>query len=155
MKLLFFGSLLVVVGVIALAAVEWRAMSAALDDQAPGRQPEIRLVVGAGGPRPGAEPPAVVWQTSTAPHDCSEVLDRRRRNEARRVADLLDSVAEAPERRVEHDPCADFQGGKVDDGTRVELLDDCGGMARVRILSGPLRGREGCIEAARLGAARP
>ena len=97
-----------------------------------------------------SQPNAIIWQTSTAPWDCAEVIDRRNRDEGQQIADLMSSGANSPLNRKDQNACAPFQLGEVAAGTKVEVLGECGHMARVRILSGSLQGREGCIDTGRL-----
>ena len=52
--------------------------------------------------------------------------------------------------REDENACAPFQLGEVAEGTKVEVLGECGQMAKVRILSGNLQGRAGCIQTGRL-----
>lgn len=155
MKLLLLGSLLVVFGLVAWAAMDW-AIYRGGAAPSPGKPPVpvIRFVVV---PRDqdGRSPPnAIIWQTSTAVEDCADVLHRRNREEKKRIADLLSPGGSFPLNRESGNPCAPFQLGEVEEGTRVEILDACGKMERVRILSGSLQGREGCIETGHLTEGR-
>jgi hypothetical protein len=99
-----------------------------------------------------AHPDAVVWQTSTGREDCTEVVDRRRRDEGRRLAALMSSASGSASNGEEEDACAPFQLGEIERGVKVEIVGECGRMARIRILSGRLEGRQGCIEPDRLSA---
>ena len=67
----------------------------------------------------------------------------------KKLKDLVSS-ASAPRDSEEEEACAPFQLGKVAAGTRVEVLGECGAMARVKISSGRLQGQQGCIETDRL-----
>jgi len=42
--------------------------------------------------------------------------------------------------------CSLFQRGESERGAKVEVIGECGRMARIRILSGALEGSRGCIE---------
>jgi len=151
MKLLFCGSLLVVLGVIASAAIDWAIESVVSPThRATPVEPVLRFV-NTGREHGGtSRSKAIVWQTSTALEDCAYVIDRRKRDEGRQLAELMRSEVEFPLSRDDESPCNPFQLGEVDGGTAVEILDDCGTMAKIRILSGSLRGRQGCIEPERL-----
>ncbi len=153
MKLLFVGSFVVLLSVVAWATADW-AIEAMLSP--PNRsEPTARVFrfVGIGrGPDGTSRLEAVVWQTSTGLKDCSDVLDRRKRDEQWRIRDLLSSAAALSPRGEEENACAPFQLGEVERGVKVEVLGDCGGMSRIRILSGNLEGRQGCIESERLSA---
>jgi hypothetical protein len=61
----------------------------------------------------------------------------------------MSSANSSPDDKDEQ-ACAPFQLGKVTAGTRVEILGECGEMAKVKIVSGRLRGQQGCIETDRL-----
>jgi hypothetical protein len=155
LRVLLLGSLLVVFGVVAWASLDW----AIARTFAPPRRVEpiapVFRFVSIGPVRDGGrQPNAIVWQTSTALEDCADVIARRNREEKKRIADLLNSDADSPLNKDEEPPCAAFQLGEVEDGTEVEVLGECGQMARVRIISGDLRGREGCIEAKDLSTGR-
>jgi hypothetical protein len=144
MKLLFFGSVLVLLAVLAWAAVDWAIVRIVARATRAEPVPRIFRSVNAGRPN------AIVWQTSTGREDCADVLRRRKREEKKRIADLLSS-ADFPPIREDLDACAPFQLGEVAQGTRVEVLGECGRMAKVGILSGRFKGRQGCIETDRLG----
>jgi hypothetical protein len=147
LRVLLLGSLLVVFGVVAWASIDWAIERAlAPSDQA---EPIVRVfrLVNGGPERDGAiKPSAIVWQTSTALEDCAYVIARRNREEKKQIADLLAAAGDLSAARDESPPCTPFQLGEVEDGTKVEVLGECGQMARVRIVSGYLQGREGCIE---------
>jgi hypothetical protein len=147
MRLMFFGSLLVVLGIVALAAMERviDGLRAAAYRTQP-LPPVIRFVRADG-------PTAVVWQTSTAANDCAVLLARRKRREKELIAELMRAADSTPSGGAD-DPCVPFQLGEVERGTKVEVLDEYGRMARIRLLSGSLRDRRGFIERERL-AERP
>jgi hypothetical protein len=152
MRLLLFGSFVVLLGVVGLAAVEWTAFRDA--DSAEPRSPMapvVRFVKGDGEHAGSTPQRVVVWQTSTALTNCAELIARRRRGEKQRIADLMSSEPLSPssERGSE---CALFELGQVDTGTKVELLDGYGDVTKVRILSGKLRGREGFVQRGQLEA---
>jgi hypothetical protein len=152
---LFLGSLLVVFGVVAWASVDWAIEKAlAPPSRVESIAPIFRLVNGAPERDGGSKPNAVVWQTSTAREDCAEVIARRNREERKRIAALLSTEGGLSSNWDEMPPCMPFQLGEVEDGTKVEVLGECGQMARVRIVSGNLQGREGCIETKDLSEAR-
>jgi hypothetical protein len=96
------------------------------------------------------QPDTTVWLTSTALEDCAQVRNGRSRDVKRQIRDLMSSANSSPDDRDEQ-ACAPFQLGKVAAGTRVEILGECGEMAKVKIASGRLRGQRGCIETDRLG----
>jgi hypothetical protein len=149
---LLFGSPLVVLGVVAWAAIDWAMYG--IGESSRRTEPIVpvfRFVNTGPGQRPGSHRNAIVWQTSTALENCAEVIDRRSREEKKRIADLVRSTASSLASNEDANACAPFQLGAVEDGTKVEILGECGQMARVRILSGPLHGREGCIETRQLG----
>jgi hypothetical protein len=151
LKLLFFGSLLVVVSVVAWAALDW-AFEAAITPPslfAP-VEPVTRFVRTQPSPDAARPSSTIVWHTSTAPDDCAYVIHRRQRTEQQRLAELVSSATDLSMVREDADPCVPFELGQVDDGTKVEVVGDCGRMARVKIVSGNLRGRRGCIETDRL-----
>jgi hypothetical protein len=152
---LLLGSVLVVFGVVAWAAMNWaieRAISPSRGTEPVA--PVFRFVSGGLEGDGGSKPNAIVWQTSTALQDCADVIARRNREEKKRIADLLNPEADFPLSRDEEPPCTAFQLGEVEDGTRVEVLGECGQMAKVRIVSGNLQGREGCIETKNLSDGR-
>jgi hypothetical protein len=152
---LFLGSLLVVFGVVAWASIDWAIEKAlAPPSRVESIAPIFRLVNGAPERDGGSKPNAVVWQTSTAREDCAEVIARRNREERKRIAALLSTEGGLSSNWDEVPPCTPFQLGEVEDGTKVEVLGECGQMARVRIVSGNLQGREGCIETKDLSEAR-
>lgn len=153
MKLLLFGSLAVLLGVVAWAALDWMIYGVvAPTARMRPPQPVVRFVNAARRDDGAARVKAGVWQTSTGPVDCAEVVARRVRDERKRIADLLGSATGPAPRHEEQNACAAFQLGEVEDGARVEVLGECGRMARIRILSGSLAGRQGCIETERLSA---
>ena len=142
------------IGVLLLLGVAaWRAMDWAIEgvvapvSREAALAPVVRFVeVDEGGKG------AVVWLTSTAPEDCAQVIDARRSQAKRRVDDLVSSAKPnlSPE-DDDRDACAPFRVGELAHGTKVDVLGDCGLLAKVKILSGSLRGREGCIDTDRLG----
>jgi hypothetical protein len=93
-----------------------------------------------------------VWQTSTGLGDCSDVLRRRKRDASKRIGELLSSATTLDPTWEDERACAPFQLGEVERGVKVEILGDCGGMSKIRILSGRLEGRQGCIESQLLSA---
>jgi hypothetical protein len=112
--------------------------------------PVLRFV-NAGTDEHGASPSATVWLTSTALEDCAQVIDARKRDAKRKLNDLVSSRANS---RLDHDDgdaCAPFRLGEVENDTKVEVLGECGLLEKIRILTGSLQGREGCIEKGRLG----
>ena len=111
--------------------------------------PEFRFVKEAGEPGAAARD-AMVWLTSTALEDCAQVRRGRNQDVEKRLKDLVSSANSSADQE-EEDPCAPFQLGKVAPGTRVEVLGECGEMTRVKVASGRLQGRQGCIESDRLG----
>src|SRR5205085_5645357 len=77
MKLLFCGSLLVVLGVIASAAIDSAIESVVSPaHRAAAAEPVLRFVNG-GREQGASSQKAIVWQTSTALEDCAWVVDRR------------------------------------------------------------------------------
>jgi hypothetical protein len=98
-----------------------------------------------------SRPSATVWLTSTALEDCAQVIDARKRNEKRRLNDLVRSEANSRRDQEDRDACAPFRLGEVTYGTQVEVRGECGLLVKIRILTGSLQGREGCIEEDRLG----
>jgi hypothetical protein len=112
--------------------------------------PVLGLVNGGTDEHGNSRPAATVWLTSTALEDCAQVIDARRRDEKRRLNDLVRSEADSRLDPQDRDACAPFRLGEAAHGTRVEVLGDCGSLARIRILTGSLQGREGCIEKDRL-----
>jgi len=148
-KILPLGVLLVI-GAAAWLAMDWaiEGVIAPVSREA-ALAPVIRFVkIGEGGHG------TVVWLTSTAPDDCAQVIDARRRRAQRHIDDLASSAERnLPFAEDEGDACAPFRVGEVADGTKVDVLGDCGRLAKIKILSGSLRGREGCIEPERLGEA--
>ena len=155
LRVLLLGSLLVVLGVVAWASIDWVIERAfAPPTRLEPIAPVFRLVNGGPQRDGGSKPNAIVWQTSTALEDCADVIARRNREEKKRIADLLTTEADFPLNRHEEPPCSAFQLGEIEEGTKVEILGECGRMARVRIVSGYLQGRQGCIETKDLSEAR-
>ena len=151
MKLLLFVSLLVLLCVVAWAAMDWaieRVVARAARTEP--IQPVFRFVNIAREPDGTSRPKAIVWQTSRGLEDCADVIDRRKRDEKKRIADLVGSATDFPPNREDENACAPFQLGEVEHDTKVEILCECGKMAKIRILSGRLQGRQGCIETDRL-----
>jgi len=99
--------------------------------------PEFRFVKEAGEPGAAARD-AMVWLTSTALEDCAQVRRGRNQDVEKRLKDLVSSANSSGDQE-EEDPCAPFQ------------LGECGEMTRVKVASGRLQGRQGCIESDRLG----
>jgi hypothetical protein len=152
---LLLGSPLVLLGVVAWAAIDWAIYGVGvLPSRTEPIVPVFRFVNIGRDRDGGSQPNAIIWQTSTALEDCADVVDRRNRNEKQQIADLMISGANSPLNRRDENACAPFQLGKVEEGTKLEILGECGQMARVRILSGSLQGREGCIETGRLSETR-
>jgi hypothetical protein len=149
MRLLLLGSLLVLLSVAGWGALQWSVMFAPAGP-APPVPPVFRFVNGRDANAAHAD--AVVWQTSTGREDCTEVVDRRRRDEGRRLAALISSANDSAANGEDEGACAPFQLGEVERGVKVEIVGECGRMARIRILSGKLEGRQGCIEPDRLSA---
>ena len=145
MKLLFSGSLFVLTAVIAWAAVDWGFAAASAVNRRIDLGPPVF-----GSVSRDSTASAIVWQTSTAPEDCAYVVEHRRRDEARQLAALIGTDTEFAGTRADGDPCAPFQLGAVPEGIKVEIVGECGRMAKVKILSGDLRGRVGCLDTARL-----
>jgi hypothetical protein len=151
MKLLLFGSLFVVAGIVAWAAIDWTFESVSTAGQRIEVGPPVFGFVNAGSqPNGTSETHAIVWQTSTAPEDCAYVIDRRKRDERRQIAALIGADGDFSPAQGGDDPCAPFELGAVQDGIKVEIVGECGRMAKVRILSGALQGRQGCLETERL-----
>ena len=143
MKLLFAGSALVIVGVVGWAALNWTIERIVTPRMTPS-PPVYRFVDAEGSSRP-----SVVWQTSTGPTDCDELVGRLQRSEPKDPIALLMSSADTPSASAERENvCSVFQAGDVERGAKVQVLDDCGHMAKVRVLSGTLIGEEGCVETA-------
>jgi hypothetical protein len=155
MKLLFSGSALVIATVLGWATLNW-TIASVIAPQAPLRAPVERFVAVSGAPDLHAGR-AVIWQTSTGPTDCEVLVDRMRREaDHDALAALLDSARAHADASDRKDPCGVFELGQVDPGTRVQVLDEYfGRMVRVRLQTGPLRGRQGVIEADHLTAERP
>jgi hypothetical protein len=152
MRLLLLGSLLVLLIVAGSGALQWAVLLAPVGP-APPAPPDFRSVsLGRDANAAHADADAVVWQTSTGREDCTEVVDRRKRDEGRRLAALMSSASDSAGHGVDEEACAPFQLGEVERGVKVEIVGECGRMARIRILSGRLEGRQGCIEPDRLSA---
>jgi hypothetical protein len=152
---LVLGSLLVVFGVVAWASLDWAIERAfAPPSRVEPIAPVFRLVNRGPERDGGSKPNAIVWQTSTARGDCADVIARRNREEKKRIADLLTTEGGLSPNWDEVPPCTPFQLGEVEDGTKVEVLGECGQMAKVKIVSGNLQGRQGCIETKDLSEAR-
>jgi hypothetical protein len=145
----------VLLGVLAWAVINWAIYGVGVPPVRKEPLVPVFRFVNIGRDRGGvSQPNAIIWQTSTAPWDCAEVVDRRNRDEGQQIADLMSSGANSPLNRKDQNACAPFQLGEVEEGTKVEVLGECGQMARVRILFGSLQGREGCIETGRLSEGR-
>jgi hypothetical protein len=141
MKLLFAGSALVIASVVGWAALNWTIERVVTPRMKPA-PPVYRFVNADGSGRP-----SVVWQTSTGPTDCEELVNRLRRTRERDPIALLMSSADASATDVEpRNVCSVFQLGDVERGARVQVLDECAGMWKVRVLTGALIGEQGCIE---------
>ncbi len=143
--ILLFGSLVLLGGVIWLAldrAIQSVVMPTVSEDAV---SPVFRFV------KEGSaeQPDTMVWLTSTALEDCAQVRDGRNRDVKRRLRDLMSSANSSHDEKDEQ-ACAPFQLGKVPAGTRMEILGECGEMAKVKIASGRLQGQRGCIETDRL-----
>ena len=147
MKLLLFGSLFVLLGVVGWAGIEWTIDFVTAPRTVP-VAPVFRIVSGARDA--GSQGPAIVWHTSTGANDCTVLKDRLKRDEAARLSDLISSADSSAASRGSENVCDVFQLGEVESGVKVEVVGDCGGMARVRILSGPLQDRVGCLANDRL-----
>ena len=146
---------MVVFGVVAWASIDWAIERAFTPrSRAEPVEPVFRLVNGGPERDGGSKPNAIVWQTSTAREDCADVIARRNREEKKRIADLLTTEGGLSPNWDEVPPCTPFQLGEVEDGTKVEVLGECGQMAKVRIVSGNLQGRQGCIETKDLSEGR-
>jgi hypothetical protein len=149
------ATLLLLLGVTVLVgAVIWLALDRAIQSVMAPAFPEaatatqFRLVKGSG-ERDGAASDTMVWLTSTALEDCAQVRDGRNRDVTRKLKDLVSSASASRDSK-EEDACAPFQLGRVAAGTRVEVLGECGEMARIKVSSGRLQGQQGCIETDRL-----
>jgi hypothetical protein len=151
MRLLLLGSLLVMLSVVVWAATNWTIF--VLAHAAP-TAPVLPVFgfVSPGRTANGANPDAVVWQTSRGRADCSEVIDRRRHDAGRKLAALLSSASDSSPDGEDDKVCEPFQLGEIEHGVKVEIVGDCGPMARIRILSGRFAGRLGCIDNDRLSA---
>lgn len=149
-------NILVLGAVLLFGAVAWLAIGRLIESVVAPASREAAITpvfrfVNAGKNRDGAsQPNAMAWQTSTALEDCAQVIETRKRDAKRRIDDLVRSEVNPSADRQDQDACAPFQLGEVAHGTKVEILGECGLMAKVRILSGSLRDREGCIPTDRL-----
>jgi hypothetical protein len=150
MRLLLLGSLLVLLSVAGWGTLQWSIMFAPVGPAPPA--PRVFRFVSLGRDANAAHTDAVVWQTSTGREDCTDVVDRRRRDEGRRLAALISSANDSAANGGDEGACAPFQLGEVERGVKVEIVGECGRMARIRILSGKLEGRQGCIELDQLSA---
>jgi hypothetical protein len=150
MRLLLLGSLLVLLSVAASGALQWSIVFRSATSPLP-QPPVFRFVAFERDPH-GGRSDAVVWQTSTGREDCTEVANRRRRDEGRQLAILISSASGSRESGDDKETCAPFQLGEVERGAKVEIVGECGRMARIRILSGRFEGQQGCIEPDRLSA---
>src|SRR5262249_38814652 len=139
MRLLLLGSLLVVLSVVGWATTNWVTFVLAHAAPTAPVLPVFRFV-SLGRTANGTSPDAVVWQTSTGRADCTEVIDRRRHDAGRRLAALLSSASDSSLGEDEK-VCEPFQLGEIEHGAKVEIVGDCGQMARIRILSGRFMGR--------------
>jgi hypothetical protein len=147
--IVLLGALL---GVSAWLAMDWAIESALVPaGRTTAVTPVVRFVNLARNEDGSSRPSAMVWLTSTGPEDCALMIDRRKRDEKRRLNELLRSGANSPLGQEDHDACAPFQLGEVAQGARVEVLGECGLLLKIKILTGSLQGREGCIEKDRLG----
>jgi hypothetical protein len=150
-KLLIVGSFVVLLSVVTLAAVNWATRaelspSSRIEPAAP----ILRFVSFGQEPDGSSRSGAIVWQTSTGLGDCTDLLKRRKRDEAKRLRDLLSSAVTLASSWEDENACAPFQLGEVERGVKVEILGDWGRIAKIRILSGRLEGRQGYIESRRL-----
>jgi hypothetical protein len=150
MRLLLLGSLLVLLSVAGGGALQWSIIFAPVGPEPPA--PPVFRFVSFGRDANAAHTDAIVWQTSTGREDCAEVVDRRRRDEGRQLAALISSANDSVANPLDEGACAPFQLGEVERGVKVEIVGECGRMARIRILSGKLEGRQGCIEPDQLSA---
>jgi hypothetical protein len=156
MKLLIVGSVLVIATVLGWATMNW-TIATIVSPRAGAFEPDYRFVTTPREPDRPSAARAVVWQTSTGPTDCEVLVERLKRSEEHDpLATLLSSSEARPSAADPKDACRVFELGQIEPGARVEVVDEYyGQMARVRILNGPLRGRQGCIETAFLTTDRP
>jgi hypothetical protein len=144
-------AILLIAVILLLGRLIWLALDRTIESivapAVPGEEvsPTFRFVKGGS----AEQPDTMVWLTSTALEDCAQVRDGRSRDAKRQIRDLMSSANSSPDDKDEQ-ACAPFQLGKVTAGTRVEILGECGEMAKVKIVSGRLRGQQGCIETDRL-----
>jgi hypothetical protein len=132
-------------------ALDWAIETAfAPADRSVAEPPVLRFVDVGMDEQGKSRPSATVWLTSTALEDCAQVIDARKRDEKRQLNELVRSGAGSRRDQEDRDACAPFRLGEAADGTRVEVLGECGLLVRIRILTGSLLGREGCIEKDRL-----
>src|SRR5262245_6487108 len=127
MRLLLLGSLLVLLSVAASGALQWSVMFRPATP--PLAQPPVFRFAGLERDPPGGRSDAVVWQTSTSRHACTEVADRRRRDEGRQLAILISSASGSRESGDDKETCAAFHLGEVERGAKVEIIGECGRMA--------------------------
>ena len=149
-KLLVIGSVLVLFSVVGWAATNWtidRVMTPRIKLPAP-----VYRYVNADRSGRAAAP---VWQTSTGPRDCEVLIDRLRREGNDPITKLLSSAETVSTDSIPENTCSLFQNGEAERGAKVEVLDDCGRMSRIRILSGALTGSRGCIEKDLLSESTP
>jgi hypothetical protein len=139
-------------GVSAWLAMDWAIESAiAPTTRGIAIEPVLRFVNVGTDEHGTSRPSATVWLTSTAVEDCAQVIDARKRDEKRRLNELVTSGVNSRLDREDRDACAPFRLGEVVLGTQVEVLGECGLLVKIKILTGSLQGREGCIEKDRLG----
>jgi hypothetical protein len=156
MKLLFFGSALVIATLLGWATLNYWTIANLVAPRPTASAPVERFVAVSASPDERAGR-AVVWQTSTGPTDCEVLVQRLRREAAHDpLGTLLDSSPPPSRAGEPKDACWVFELGQVEPGTRVEVVDEYfDGMVRVRLKTGPLRGRQGVMEAGYLTAERP
>src|SRR5262249_47525478 len=124
MRLLLLGSLLVLLSVASWGALQWSVLFAPASPEPPA--PPIFLFVSFGRDANAAHADAVAWQTSTGREDCTEVVDRRRRDEGRRLAALISSANDSTANGEDEGACAPFQLGEVERGVKVQIVGECG-----------------------------
>lgn len=140
-KLLVIGSVLVLFSVVGWAATNWTIDRVMTPRMLP-PDPVYRYVNADGSGRTSVP----VWHTSTGPNDCDVLVARLRREASDPITALMSSAETLETPASPENVCALFQRGEAERGTKVEVLDDCGHMARIRVLSGPLAGGQGCIQ---------
>jgi hypothetical protein len=147
--IVIFGALL---GGSVWMAMDW-AVERAVAPAPPGVAvaPVLRFVNVRADENGMSRPGATVWLTSTALEDCAQVIEARKRDEKRRLNDLVSSEENSRLDQEDRDACAPFRLGEVQQGTQVEILGECGLLVKIRILTGSLQGRDGCIEKDQLG----